>query len=77
MSTAKDETKEDNDQECTEEEEEEEEEPKLKYERVSGSLKGVLENDAATCIKANSKVLLIKFLFTVYNRSYLQEWGLL
>lgn len=41
------------------EEEEEEEEPKLKYERVCGGLREILKRDAATCITANSKLLII------------------
>lgn len=40
-------------------EEEEEEEPKLKYERVCGDLRDILKRDAATCIAANSKLIIV------------------
>lgn len=40
-------------------EEEEEDEPKLKYERISGDLREILKRDGASCIKANSKLMII------------------
>ncbi|XP_045596774.1 vacuolar protein sorting-associated protein 41 homolog isoform X1 [Procambarus clarkii] len=41
------------------EDSEEEEEPKLKYERISGDLREILKKDGASCISANSKLIIV------------------
>ncbi|XP_066945060.1 vacuolar protein sorting-associated protein 41 homolog [Macrobrachium rosenbergii] len=46
-------------EESEEEDSEEEEEPKLKYERISGDLREILKRDGASCIAANSKLMII------------------
>ncbi|KAK3862858.1 hypothetical protein Pcinc_031314 [Petrolisthes cinctipes] len=51
-----DEVEEDSEEES---EEEEEEEPKLKYERMSGDLREILKKDGASCIAANSKLVVV------------------
>ncbi|CAL4184393.1 unnamed protein product, partial [Meganyctiphanes norvegica] len=47
------------DESTEESEDEEEEEPKLKYERISGDLREILKRDGASCIAANSKLMII------------------
>lgn len=45
---------------------EEEVEPKLKYVRISNSLKRILSNDAVSCIAVHSKVKNRALLFFIY-----------
>ncbi|KAG7161245.1 Vacuolar protein sorting-associated protein 41-like, partial [Homarus americanus] len=51
--------KEEEEEESEDEDSEEEEEPKLKYERISGDLREILKKDGASCIAANSKLIII------------------
>lgn len=46
-------------EESEDEDSEEEDEPKLKYERISGDLRDILKRDGASCIAANSKLIII------------------
>lgn len=51
--------KETEEEDSEDEDSEEEEEPKLKYERISGDLREILKRDGASCIAANSKLIII------------------
>lgn len=53
------EEEEEEEDEDEEEEEEEEEEPRLKYQRMGGSLPSLLANDAASCVAVAERMIAL------------------
>lgn len=53
------EEEEEEDEDGEEEEEEEEEEPRLKYQRMGGSLPSLLANDAASCVAVAERMIAL------------------
>lgn len=53
------EEEEEEDEDEEEEEEEEEEEPRLKYQRMGGSLPSLLANDAASCVAVAERMIAL------------------
>ena len=54
-----DEREEDDEEDEEEEEEEEEEEPRLKYQRMGGSIPTLLSSDAASCIAVAERMIAL------------------
>lgn len=55
----REEEEEEEDEDEEEEEEEEEEEPRLKYQRMGGSLPSLLANDAASCVAVAERMIAL------------------